>query len=121
MVYFSTDPDDPNNLGATYTFYTGKDMVPCNFNKPFISSSALYEHLHTPLIRRHMTRPVGFIGISNGVKPGADPKECIYHETLLEKVPEKDRPQGFAGTLMSTPGQMQSTECHGKYIEALPR
>jgi hypothetical protein len=119
MVYFSTDPNDSGNLGATYSFYTGKDMGKCTFSKPFISSSAAYKDLHAPLLRNEMTRSVGFIGISWGVKPGANPNECQYHLDLLEKIPEKDRPVGFAGTLLSTPAQMKCTDCHGKYIDAL--
>ncbi|CAN5502661.1 hypothetical protein BH10PSE3_BH10PSE3_05030 [soil metagenome] len=73
LIYFSTDPNKPHDLGAGVTIYAfdteTKKMVPVEMTKPFASSSARGKHLHCPMIRTGMTRPLGFIWYARDYDP----------------------------------------------------
>lgn len=73
LIYFSTDPEKPHDLGASVTIYAFdtevKKLVPVEMTKPFVSSSARGKHLHCPMIRNNMTRPLGFIWYARDYDP----------------------------------------------------
>jgi hypothetical protein len=87
LGWFSTDANDPHDLGCTMTLYMGEEMEMHSFTKP----SLLYipENVpHCPLIYRDMTRPIAFLFTFPQGRKG----EEIELKDLLELVPEADRP-----------------------------
>ena len=128
LAYISSDPDDPHNLGADYSIYTGKEFIEYCFSKPFISSSAPLKHVHTPLIRRNMKRSVVFIGMNTDFQyaqynEDVNPTGCVYHDAtyhaeadLTGRIPKADRPKGFAQHLMSTALDWDFTRCHNVVV-----
>ncbi|MDX3899715.1 MAG: hypothetical protein QHC40_04280 [Sphingobium sp.] len=65
LVWVSMDPSQPHDLGCTVKIYAfdtvSKKLLPNELTKPFVSCNARGKHLHCPLIKKDMTRKVGFM------------------------------------------------------------
>jgi hypothetical protein len=87
MGFFSTDGNDPHNLGCTITIYMGEEMEMHSFTKPTVIYIPA-DLPHSPLVHRDMTRSVVFMFTFPGGQKGKE----IERMDLLELVPEADRP-----------------------------
>ena len=138
LVYFSTDPHDPHNLGATISFYAfdrkTRRMVAENSSKPFITALPRSGWLHTPMVRRNMQRKLGFIWYITDYDPRTFEKgpryavsSQVHNEYYTNKrfnvtaygVPKEDQPpdaEGDGGFMSKIEPHLgwSCTNCHGK-------
>jgi hypothetical protein len=98
LGFFSTDVNDPHNLGMTLRLYiydsTTHKMVANDFTKPFIGVMQKFKTIHTPMIHKNMTRRNGFIWYATNFEPS------IYQDGTIT----------FSdGTVMQVPAYLYAT------------